>query len=95
MSEWNLLPGHLPLLRKIVYNLPMRNTVLMLGFALAMAGYELVNLHGTGTYLVANPLQPVDNAIEKGLSISDVRFLGADRLSDHMALSCVLTDHPK
>ena len=59
------------------------------------AGYELVNLHGTGTYPVTNPLQPVDNIIVKGLSISDVRFLEADRLSDHMALSCVLTVHPK
>ena len=59
------------------------------------AGYELVNLHGTGTYPIDNPLQPVDNIIVKGLSISGVQFLEADRLSDHLAISCTLTVHPK
>lgn len=55
------------------------------------AGYELANPFGTGTYPVVNPLQPVDNVIVKGFSLSDVRFLEADRLSDHMAVSCKLT----
>lgn len=59
------------------------------------AGYELANLHGTGTYPVAMPLQPVDNVIAKGVEISEVRFLEADRLSNHLALSCKLTVYEK
>lgn len=55
------------------------------------AGYSLANLFGTGTYPVEHPLQPVDNIIMKGVSVSEVRFLEAERLSDHMAVSCLLT----
>ena len=55
------------------------------------AGYELANLFGTGTYPVESPLQPLDNILLKGVGISEVRFLEADRLSDHLAISCKLS----
>ncbi|MBR1921267.1 MAG: endonuclease/exonuclease/phosphatase family protein [Kiritimatiellae bacterium] len=57
------------------------------------AGYELANLHGTGTYPIESPLQPIDNIIVKGLDISEVRFLEAGRLSSHLAVSCLLTTY--
>ena len=59
------------------------------------AGYQLANLFGTGTYPVEHPLQPVDNVVMKGVSVSEVRFLEAERLSDHMAVSCLLTVYGK
>ena len=55
------------------------------------AGYELANCFGTGTYPVDSPIQPLDNVLLKGIGISEVRFLDADRLSDHLAISCLLT----
>lgn len=55
------------------------------------AGFELVNLFGTGTYPVESPIQPLDNIIVKGVGISEVRFLDADHLSDHLAISCKLS----
>ena len=55
------------------------------------AGFELVNLFGTGTYPVESPIQPLDNIVVKGVGISEVRFLDADHLSDHLAISCKLT----
>lgn len=55
------------------------------------AGYELANCFGTGTYPVESPIQPLDNVLLKGIGISEVRFLDADRLSDHLAISCLLT----
>ena len=59
------------------------------------AGYELANLFGTGTYPVECPIQPVDNIILKGVGISEVRFLEADRLSNHLAISCKLSIYGK
>ena len=59
------------------------------------AGFELVNLCGTGTYPVDSPIQPIDNIIVKGVGISEVWFLDADRLSDHLAISCKLTIYGK
>ena len=59
------------------------------------AGYELANLFGTGTYPVDSPIQPLDNIILKGVGISEVRFIEADRLSDHLAISCLLTIYDK
>lgn len=59
------------------------------------AGFELVNLFGTGTYPVESPIQPLDNIIVKGVGISEVRFLDADHLSDHLAISCKLTIYGK
>ena len=59
------------------------------------AGYELANLFGTGTYPVDSPIQPLDNIMLKGLGISEVRFIEADRLSDHLAISCLLTVYNK
>ena len=59
------------------------------------AGFELVNLFGTGTYPVESPIQPLDNIIVKGAGISEVRFLDADHLSDHLAISCNLTIYGK
>ena len=55
------------------------------------AGFELANLFGTGTYPVDSPIQPLDNIILKGVGISEVRFLEADHLSDHLAISCKLS----
>ena len=55
------------------------------------AGFQLVNLFGTGTYPVESPIQPLDNIIVKGVGISEVRFLDADHLSDHLAISCKLS----
>ncbi len=55
------------------------------------AGYELANLFGTGTYPIESPLQPLDNIMLKGVGISEVRFIEADRLSDHLAISCKLS----
>ena len=55
------------------------------------AGFELVNLFGTGTYPVESPLQPLDNILLKGVGVSEVRFIEADRLSDHLAISCKLS----
>ena len=55
------------------------------------AGYELANAFGTGTYPVESPLQPLDNILLKGVGVSEVRFLEADRLSDHLAISCKLS----
>ncbi len=59
------------------------------------AGYELANLFGTGTYPVDSPIQPIDNIIVKGVGISEVRFMEAGRLSDHLAISCLLTVYSK
>jgi len=59
------------------------------------AGYELANLFGTGTYPIESPLQPLDNVILKGVGVSEVRFIEADRLSDHLAISCLLTIYGK
>lgn len=59
------------------------------------AGFELVNLFGTGTYPVESPIQPLDNIIVKGVGISEVRFLDADYISDHLAISCKLTIYGK
>lgn len=55
------------------------------------AGFELVNLFGTGTYPVESPLQPLDNILLKGIGVSEVRFIEGDRLSDHLAISCKLS----
>ena len=55
------------------------------------AGFELVNLFGTGTYPVESPLQPLDNILLKGVGVSEVRFIEGDRLSDHLAISCKLS----
>jgi len=55
------------------------------------AGFEIVNMFGTGTYPVKSPIQPLDNIIVKGVGISEVRFLDADHLSDHLAISCKLS----
>ena len=60
-----------------------------------MAGYELANLFGTGTYPIESPIQPLDNIILKGVGISEVRFLEADRLSNHLAISCKLSIYGK
>ena len=59
------------------------------------AGYELANLFGTATYPVDSPIQPIDNIIVKGVGISEVRFMEAGRLSDHLAISCLLTVYSK
>ena len=48
-------------------------------------------MFGTGTYPVDSPIQPLDNIILKGVGISEVRFLEADHLSDHLAISCKLS----
>ena len=55
------------------------------------AGFELVNLFGTGTYPVESPIQPLDNILLKGVGVSEVRFIEGDRLSDHLAISCKLS----
>ena len=55
------------------------------------AGFELVNLFGTGTYPVESPIQPLDNIMLKGVGVSEVRFIEGDRLSDHLAISCKLS----
>ena len=59
------------------------------------AGYELANKFGTGTYPVDSPLQPIDNIVLKGVGISEVRFIEAERLSDHLAISCILSVYGK
>ena len=59
------------------------------------AGYELVNVNGTGTYPCENPSQPVDNVIVKGLGIGEVHFTAPIGLSDHLSVFCSLRIYGK
>lgn len=55
------------------------------------AGYALANADGSPTFPSSHPRHPLDNIIVKGLRVSDTRIHPSGDLSDHNAISCLLT----